>query len=237
MAIQNVVYYCWFGSTEKPAEVEQYIAGWKAVLDGFSFVEINETNFDVNINDYVRAAYEAKRFAFVSDYARLYFLNQFGGCYLDTDVEVCRPLDEFLSFDDSIIFSMEQFDHELTGVNTGTIISSAGHPLLQQLLATYDDELFSDLGDATLTINKRITEVLVSDYELKYRDARQHLAGSIEIFPSSVFCVENEEAYTVHRYASSWRTQLSPLRKVRRRIGQFVKRIIGRDRFARWYKK
>ena len=70
--IPKIVHYCWFGNGEKPDNIKAYIETWKAKMPEYTFMEWNEQNFDVeNSIPYVRQAYEAKKYAFVSDYARM----------------------------------------------------------------------------------------------------------------------------------------------------------------------
>lgn len=97
--IPKVVHYCWFGRGEKPRKLQKCIKSWHKHLPEFQFVEWNEDNFDVTVNRYVQEAYEQRKYAFVSDYARLHALYSQGGIYMDTDVEVIRPLDRFLELE------------------------------------------------------------------------------------------------------------------------------------------
>ena len=86
--IPKIIHYCWFGESEKSALHIKCIEAWKKYLPDYEIKELNESNFDVNTVSYVKQAYDAKKYAFVSDYARLYALNNFGGIYFDLDVEV-----------------------------------------------------------------------------------------------------------------------------------------------------
>ena len=86
--IPKIIHYCWFGESEKSALHIKCIESWKKYLPDYEIKEWNESNFDVNTVAYVKQAYDAKKYAFVSDYARLYALYNFGGIYFDLDVEV-----------------------------------------------------------------------------------------------------------------------------------------------------
>lgn len=96
MTIPKIIHYCWFGGKEKPDIVKRCLASWRNHLTDYQFIEWNEINFDINRNVYVKQAYEAGKFAFVSDYARVFALFHFGGIYLDTDVEVFKSFDDLL---------------------------------------------------------------------------------------------------------------------------------------------
>ena len=104
--IPKVIHYCWFGKGEKPKLVQKCIASWKKNLPDYELKEWNEDNFDININRFVREAYDNRNFAFVSDYARAKALYENGGIYLDTDVEVLKSLDAFL--DNEMFVGLEE---------------------------------------------------------------------------------------------------------------------------------
>lgn len=94
--ISKIIHYCWFGGKEKPDIVKKCLYSWHEHLSGYEIIEWNEENFDVHCHTYVKEAYESRKFAFVSDYVRVYALYHFGGIYLDTDVEVFKPFDDLL---------------------------------------------------------------------------------------------------------------------------------------------
>ena len=99
MMIPKRIIFCWFGGKEKPENVQNCINTWKQNMPDWEYLEINESNFDINYNEYVKSAYESKKWAFVSDVARLWALYNYGGVYMDTDVMVYKPLDKFLNYD------------------------------------------------------------------------------------------------------------------------------------------
>ena len=94
--IPKKIHYCWFGKNPKPQKVLDCIASWRQLLPEYEIIEWNEKNFDISQNMYAREAYEAGKYAFVSDFARLKILYDEGGIYLDTDIEVVQNFDEFL---------------------------------------------------------------------------------------------------------------------------------------------
>ena len=96
--IPKKIHYCWFGRGEMPDLVRKCIASWKKYLPEYEIKEWNEDNFDLNSYPYVREAYHNKRFAFVTDVVRLHALYYEGGIYMDTDVEVLKPLDSLLNY-------------------------------------------------------------------------------------------------------------------------------------------
>ena len=96
MSIPKVIHYCWFGKGKMPVLADKCIKSWKKYCPDYEIIEWNEENFDINCCDYVREAYENRKFAFVTDYVRLYAMYTYGGIYMDTDVELLKPLDSFL---------------------------------------------------------------------------------------------------------------------------------------------
>ena len=84
--IPKVIYYCWFGHNQKSKEIEMCMESWRKVCPEreWRIVEINETNFDINFCNFTREAYAQKKWAFVSDVARLWAIYTYGGYYFDT---------------------------------------------------------------------------------------------------------------------------------------------------------
>lgn len=95
--IPKKIHYCWFGRNPLPESALKCIASWRKYLPDYEIIEWNEDNFDVNSIPYTRQAYESKKYAFVSDYARFKILYEHGGLYFDTDVEVIRPMDDIIA--------------------------------------------------------------------------------------------------------------------------------------------
>ena len=107
MAIPKVIHYCWFGRNPKPKLFKKCLKSWKKYCPDYKIVEWNEDNFDISSNLYTKQAYENKKWAFVSDYVRIYALYNEGGLYLDTDVKILKDVsnvvdkDMFLGYEDS----------------------------------------------------------------------------------------------------------------------------------------
>lgn len=95
--IPKIVHYVWLGHGEKSDKIKTCIESWHKYLPDYEIIEWNEDNFDINYNDFTKQSYELKQYAFTSDVVRLWALYNYGGIYLDTDVLVYKPLDEFLS--------------------------------------------------------------------------------------------------------------------------------------------
>ena len=113
MSIPKIIHYCWFGGKPLPNTAIKCIRSWKKHCPDYEIHCWNEKNFDINVCPYVKEAYEEKAWAFVSDYARLWIIYNYGGIYLDTDVELLKNIDNLLKYDVFMGFENKQY------VNTG----------------------------------------------------------------------------------------------------------------------
>ena len=139
--IPRIIHYCWFGGNPKPDIVKQCIASWKRFCPDWEIREWNESNFDVNAMPYTKEAYAAKKWAFVSDVARLKVISDYGGIYLDTDIELLSSI-EMLRENDAF-FAFESNRNINTGLGFG---ANAQHPAVQAMLDYYDGMHFSVKG-------------------------------------------------------------------------------------------
>ena len=210
--IPKIVHYCWFGKGEKPQEVQACIASWKEKLSGYEFMEWNESNFTVSeAIPYVKQAYEARKFAFVSDYVRIQALYRFGGIYFDTDVEVLKPFEECLE-DKAMLLGFESDRCLLTAF----IAVEKEHPYMKEFLDSYENRSFlKEDGSFDMTvINKGFSELMEKKGVNLNRNENQELAENrIEVYPIEYFCgfdmnnwheAVTENTYTVHHMAGSW---------------------------------
>ena len=197
--IPKIIHYCWFGSKKLDECTNNYVHSWKEILPDYQIVEWNESNFNVEYNRYVKEAYELKKYAFVSDVCRLYALQQMGGIYLDTDVQVIKKFDSFLH-DGSFIG--EEQNGKLVG--TAVIGAEPGTPWINEFLAKYDSLTFKKrFGALDTTANtERLTkffikhkEVAPKIYPIEYFCAKDYKTGSITQTPNTV---------CIHHYAASW---------------------------------
>ena len=206
--IPKTIHYCWFGGNPKPKLARKCIKSWQKYCSNFKLVEWNEENFDISKAPlYVQQAYEAKKWAFITDYVRLYALVNYGGIYMDTDVEVVKPIDRFLEYDAVSGFESEQ------EIPTGMMGCVKDQPLFVELLHEYDDITFiNDDGSLDVTSNvTRITNTCLK-YGLVQNNTLQTVAG-FTLFPKEYFCPKDngtgeihktKNTYTIHHFSGSW---------------------------------
>lgn len=232
MTIPRKIHYCWFGGKPLPPIVKKCINSWKKNCPDYEIIEWNEQNFDFNLNNYVKEAYEQKKYAFVTDYVRLYVLYHYGGIYMDTDVEVKKSLDPFLEHKAFTGCENEEY------CVTGTMGAESKHPWIKDLLDQYLDRSFIlPNGEIDTTPNtKIITRVTTESYGWIPSDQYQVLNEGLHIYPFSVFCAKDfktgnvlvtNETYTIHHFSGSWLSKSNKLKaKIIRIIGPRLTTIL-----------
>ena len=205
--IPKKIHYCWFGGNPLPPLAVKCIESWKKYLPDYEIKEWNESNFDLNYNDYVREAYEAKKWAFITDVVRLYAMVTEGGIYMDTDVEVLKPLDELLQYD-----AVSGFESS-SRIPTGLMAWRGGQPLFEELLHEYD-VLHFKRPDGSLDVTTNVTRI--TNACLKYgfvpNNTKQTVNG-FTLLPQDYLCPKSyvdgkiyltENSMTIHHFAGSW---------------------------------
>lgn len=206
--IPKKIHYCWFGRGEMPELAMKCIESWHKFMPDYEYKLWNEDNFDINCNQYVKEAYEAKKYAFVTDYVRLYALYTEGGIYMDTDVEVLKSFDPLLHLNGFIGFEGTKRKH----IGTGTIACQPNGDWVSEQIHAYDDASFIlTNGSYDLTTNPiRITRIMVQNgfvqngVEQDYKD--------MHIFPTEYFCPRQttgeffltDNTFSDHHFMGSW---------------------------------
>lgn len=217
--IPKIIHYCWFGRGPLPELAQKSIASWKKYLPDYEIKEWNEDNFDVNIIPYTTEAYKAKKYAFVSDYARFWILYKYGGIYFDTDVEVIRPIDDIIERGNFMGFETDpkpqlKADASEASINPGLGMGVApGLGIIKKMLDFYEGRHFEFIPDGIgqLTIVHITTEVLLKA-GLKLQQGIQQV-DDMWIYPAEYFCPINlktgrihvkPNTRTIHHYAGTW---------------------------------
>ena len=214
-----------------PELAKKCIASWHKFLPDYEFKLWNEDNFELNINDYVKEAYEAKKYAFVTDYVRLYALYTQGGIYMDTDVEVFKTYDPLLSLSGFIGFEGTKRHH----IGTGTIAClPQGDWVKEQIMAYQNAHFIHSDGSCDLTTNPvRITRIMVENGF--HQDGIEQQYKDMHIFPTDYFCPRQttgeflltENTYCDHHFMGSWDEQTKD---------SFLKKIVGTRNMIRLIK-
>ncbi len=206
--IPKIIHYCWFGRGEKPQLALDCILSWKKYLPDYELKEWNEDNFDITSNRYVKEAYYNKKYAFVTDYVRLYALFYEGGIYMDTDVEVLGNFDQFLQHH---AFSGFETDGN---VPTGMMAAEKGSIWAKELLDQYTGRSFVlEDGSYDLTTNTTMITKYMVGKGLKLNNRYQDFEGLCTMYPSDFFCPKDhrtgiikctKNTVCIHHFAGSW---------------------------------
>ena len=233
--IPKIIHYCWFGRGELPDRAKQCIATWKALLPDYEIMAWDESNFDPGMAQFTQEAYDAKKYAFVSDYARLYALREYGGIYLDIDVEITRRLDPFL---ENRVFL--GFEEPHGGVASCLIGGEPGHELFRDLLALYDRMPFV-LEDRSYNMKPNtliIEDLLLKRYALTNDGADQMLPGGIRVYPCDYFhplslvsgiLTATENTHAIHHHTLLWVSRKTKLLKLLRM--NVLVPLLGKERY------
>ena len=232
--IPKVIHYCWFGRNPLPASALKCIDSWRKYFPDYEIKEWNEDNFDVNAIPYTSEAYQARKYAFVSDYARFWILYKYGGVYFDTDVEVIKPMDDIIEKGPFMGIEVEKDSnnpHQMVAPGLGIAVE-AGHEIYRQALEYYSRTHFLyDNGIVKHETIVPLTTRLLLEAGMQPHNELQQVAG-IWIYPKEYFNPfddltgkMNKTANTrsIHWYSATWR----PANPVRKWLSRWSHRIFG----------
>lgn len=226
--IPKIIHFFWFGNNPKGEKEQRCIESWKRYCPNYEIKEWNESNVDLDIIPFVRQAYDAKKYAFVSDVLRLWAVYTYGGIYFDTDVELIKPYDDLLDCCGFIGF--ENNAH----VNTGQCFAAEkGNRLIKEMLDCYKDLSF-DL-DNLVVCTKINTKVLVDNGLVL--NGKQQILDDFIVYPADYFnpydsvidqLKKTDNTYSIHWYANSWGHQRSPLMKLILKYYHRIQKRLGK---------
>lgn len=224
--IPKIIHYCWFGRGKMSPLAQKCIKSWKKYLPDYEIKEWNEDNFNLELYPYAKEAYENKKYAFVTDIVRLYALYTEGGIYMDTDVEVLKPLDCFLKHTAFSGFEDETF------VPTGIMASIKGGRWAKENLEYYNNKHFiNDDGSLNLTTNVYIITNYMLQHGLVQNNTFQDFPNLITLYPNDYFCPKSHKdrkttltknSYTIHHFDGSWRKKNKRLEIAEKLLGPLV---------------
>lgn len=227
--IPKKIHYCWFGGNEKSKLAKKCINSWKKYCPDYEIIEWNESNFDVTQNDYLKFCYENKKWAFLSDLARLMIIYSEGGIYFDTDVEVVRPFDDLLKYDLFIGFEEDSV------VNTGQGFGAVGHnEMVLEMMRGYfelqerNDKSFELVPCPALNTRPFIKMGLRLDGSSQVFDS--YIVLAVDFLnpyddPTGILR-KTENTHSIHWYSKSWLEKKYVVRSI---LTKPVHRILGKN--------
>lgn len=218
--IPKCIHYCWFGGNPLPKQVRKCIASWEMNCPDYNIQFWNEDNFNISCHPYMLEAYQAGRWAFVSDLARLLIVYQNGGIYLDTDVELVGSLDAVI--DNTFFFAIEKYFDKVKGRNSIHVATGLGfgaekgNQVLKRMIAEYDGIHFKRVdGTFDFTPCPKRNSRALETYGFSEKDELLRFEGGT-IYPSEYFCpIEyktgkkhfTKNTVSIHHYSASWKTE------------------------------
>ena len=226
--IPKIIHYCWFGRGEKPELAKKCIASWRKSCPDFEIREWNEGNCDYLSIPFMAEAYAAKKYAFVSDVMRLIVLEQYGGVYFDTDVEVLRDITPLLNDEGFIGFENDRY------VNSGQAMAMVAHqPVVQVMIEEYKKLHFvKPDGSITPVGCPHLNTDVLERFGLE-RNGQEQVVAGIHVYPADWFnpldsttgkLNKTPNTYSIHWYSMSW---LPKRVRLKAKLGRILRRVLG----------
>lgn len=234
--IPKIIHYCWFGGKDLPEEVQKCIESWRKFAPDYEIKRWDESNFDVNANTYTKEAYDHKKYAFVSDVARLYVVAKYGGFYLDTDVELIKSLDELRKYD-----AVMGIETGKTNVSTGLGFGAIpNHPVIIKNINMYENRSFinpkSGKLDLTtcITITKQALAQMFPPFEVTNEPVTLSVPETslkFTILPIEYLCPYNmatgktnitDRTISIHHYDATWKSKKDKFLRLKIKIRQLL---------------
>lgn len=230
--IPKIIHYCWFGRGNKPKLAKKCIASWKRFCPDFEIKEWNEDNFDYLAMPFMAEAYQAKKYAFVSDVTRLIVLEKYGGVYLDTDVELMKDISPLMNDDGFVGFENNMY------VNSGQAIACVPwHPVVSEMIAEYKKKHFLKPDGSSETVGCPHLNSDVMELFGLVRNGKEQTVAGIHVYPAEYFNPRDSvtgrititpNTYSIHWYGKSW---LPRSARIKCEIAGRFRRLFGKDCF------
>lgn len=225
--IPKIIHYVWVGNNPKPKDIKKCMKTWKKHLKDYKIIEWNESNFDISSHPFVKKAYEAKKWAYVSDYIRMYAIYNYGGIYLDTDVLVLENFDKFLN--NKVFVGFERENYPFTAV----FGAEKKNKFIKKLLDYYDNlDAYNFDFENNNTIS--VSNILINEYGCSKENKEQLLKDGIKVYKDDVLCNPSKNSTTVHIFTGTWLEGVKPLK---RKIVTALKTNIKTKKQAEIYRK
>lgn len=206
--IPKIIHYCWMSGDTFPELIKDCLNSWQKNLSDYKIIEWNSDNFDYNKIAYTKEAMQKKKYAFVSDYVRLYVLYKYGGIYLDSDIKVLKSFNDLL--DNKAFTGFES--NQRMGV--WLLASEKNNPIFKEMLECYTNRHFvDDFGNMDLTPNPVILSPIFQRHGIEFNNKYQK-KELITIYPTEYFCPLNgstgelnltNNSYAIHLFNGAWR--------------------------------
>jgi len=200
MVIPKIIHYCWLSNDPIPEKYQKCMDSWKEKLQGYEFILWNFERFDIDSSLWVKQAFQAKKYAFAADFIRLYAIYNYGGFYLDTDIEIIKSLDDLL--DNDIVLGYES---DMNGFEAACLGAEKHHPFLKKCLNYYDNRSFiKPNGDYDVRVLPKIIKEIYNE----------NIDLGIHIYSPDFFSPKNwytgminltENTYSIHHFESGWK--------------------------------
>lgn len=208
--ISKKIHYCWFGGNPLPENAKKCIESWKKFCPDYEIIEWNESNFNLDECKYARQAYDAKKWAFVSDYARFKILYENGGLYFDTDVELIKSIDDIISLGE--FMGVEDKKEILVAPGLGMAMQK-GSLFCKEMVDRYmQNQFVRDDGSYNTETIVSYTTKLLKEYGLKKQNVVQQIKD-IYIYPDDYFNPKDyitgninitKNTRSIHHFDGSW---------------------------------
>lgn len=205
--IPKIIHYCWLSNDPVPADLRKYVDQWKKKLPDYEFIKWDFSKFDINKIFWVKEAYEKKKYAFACDFIRLYAVYNYGGIYMDMDIEVIKSFDPLLN--QKYMFAYE--GKRGNGIEAGCFGAEKGDFFLKLCLEYYKDRHFIKTdGSFDEFPLPQIMQNIVKEHHIAYRFYTNDFFTA-KSFNTGII-TKTENTYCVHHFAGSWKNDMEKAR-------------------------